>query len=118
MKVKDAIYGDYRKSEVRDLIQTALRKIPALSKHNEENDIPLEALEKAIWKMREKYGCMMQYIMPLFRPELNEAYYSCSFKTKEHEWIGTVNGLTIYEVYAKGVLMLYSYARKANSNLQ
>lgn len=116
MKAKDILNGDYRKPEVREVIQEKLRLIPALSKYSEDEDIPLEVLEKVIWKMREKYGTAMQYIMSTFQMK-GEPYYSCSFKTKDHEWIGTVNGLTIYEVYAKGVLMCYSYARRGAKNI-
>lgn len=118
MKVKDALISDYRKPEVKEFIQEKLKQIPALSKYSEsDKEIPLNVLEKFLWKLYEKYGNKMQYIMPTLQPS-GEAYYTCSFKTKDHNWIGTINGLTIYEIYAKGALMCYCYSKSGGKNLQ
>lgn len=114
-KLAEAVHGDYRKPEVREFIQEKLKKIPALS--NIEGIVSLELLERVLIKINKKYKVALQYIMPNIQKD-GQFYYSASFKrTDTHEWVGTVNGVSIYEIFAKGVLMAYSYAKQHDTNL-
>ena len=119
MKLKDAIIADVRKEGVWEELHELLFKIPPLKKYGPVGDIPLEKLEKLMWVFYEKYGIQMQYIM--FVPQkaikdnkkIDTCYYSCSIKNKhDNSWIGSVQGLTIYECYVKMVLLSYGYIKK------
>lgn len=118
MKVKEALISDYRKEEVKSFIQEKLKQIPVFKEISPGEDVPIDLLEVLIWKLSDKYGVTMQYIMPSHQ-RYGKRYYTCSFKTSDdHKWIGTVSGLSIYEIYAKGALMLYSYTRKQSKDIQ
>lgn len=118
MKLKEALTGDYRKEEVKQYIQGMLKKIPQLSKYDTEDDVPFEVLEKALWKLSEKSGIVVQYLTPVYQTN-SPNYYTCSFaESATRNFVQAIYGLTVYEIYAKGVLMCYSYSRKSDKNLQ
>lgn len=116
MKLKDALIADVRKEGVWEGIHELLFKIPPLKKYGPAGDIPLEALEKVMRVFDTKYGVQMQYIMNIPQKNIQKEdifHYSCSIKNKHtNQWIGTVHGLSIYECFAKMVLLSYGYIKK------
>lgn len=88
----------------KELFQETIKKIKPFRKI--DGDVPLELLEMFIHKMSKKY---------LFRPQWinfslgDDKYYSLSFvETEKHDWIGTVYGATIYELFLKSVLKIFN----------
>ena len=107
MKTEQILNLDYRKEESQEIIQKVLRKIKPLSKYSDENDIPIEAIEKLIRVLVQKYEIKPQEMMMSYF-ESTLGIYSIGIKTTEHEWLGTVYGMCLYEVFAKLAIKMYS----------
>ena len=108
MTTNQVIQLDYREQENRETIQKVLRKIKPLSKYSDESNVPIEAIEKLIRVLVQKYEITPQWMtMSYFEPILG--IYSIGVKTTiEHEWLGTVYGMCLYEVFAKLAIKMYS----------
>jgi hypothetical protein len=108
MKTKQILNLDYRKKESQEIIQKVLRKIKPLSKYSDESNVPIEAIEKLIRVLVQKYEITPQWMtMWYFEPTLG--IYSINVKTTtENEWLGTVYGMCLYEVFAKLAIKMYS----------
>lgn len=117
MKLKDALICDVRKDGAWDGLNELLFKIKPLAKYEEVGEVPLESLEHLLEVFYEKYGVQLQYIMPTHQKLAEDSdevkhYYSCSLKDRyTHKWIGSINGITIYECYVKVVLLAYGYIK-------
>lgn len=114
MKTDEILNLDYRKEEAKEIIQKVLRKIKPLSKFSEEQDVPLEAIEKCIRVMSQKYDIVPQWVtMSLYESAVN--IYSIGVKTaKEHQWLGNVYGMCLYEVFSKLAIKMYSEIKQGN----
>ena len=108
MKTEQILNLDYRKEESQEIIQKVLRKIKPLSKYSDESNIPIEAIEKLVRVLVQKYEITPQWMsMSYFEPILG--IYSIGVKTAtEHTWLGTVYGKCLYEVFAKLAIKMYS----------
>lgn len=115
MKTEQILNLDYRKEESQEIIQKVLRKIKPLSKYSEENEqVPVELLEKTISVLVNKYTITPQWVLMHFTGLQKgvPAMYSCSVKTSDtHEWLGTVYGSSLYELFAKLTIKMYSEVR-------
>lgn len=118
MKTEEILNLDYRKEEVKEIIQKVLRKIKPLSKFSEEQDIPLEAIEKCIRIISQKYDIVPQWmVMSLYESAVN--IYSIGVKTStDHKWLGNVYGMCLYEVFAKLAIKMYSEAKQGNVGIR
>ena len=114
MKTEQILNLDYRKEESQEIIQKVLRKIKPLSKYLDESNVPIEAIEKLIRVLVQKYEITPQWMtMSYFEPTLG--IYSIGVKTTtEHEWLGTVYGMCLYEVFAKLAIKMYSEIKSGN----
>lgn len=108
MKTEQILNLDYRKEESQEIIQKVLRKIKPLSKYPDGSNVPLEAIEKLIRVLVQKYEITPQWMtMSYFEPTLG--IYSIGIKTTtDHKWLGTVYGMCLYEVFAKLAIKMYS----------
>lgn len=108
MKTEQILNLDYRKKENQEIIQKVLRKIKPFSKYSDKSNVPIEAIEKLIRVLCQKYEIAPQWMtMSYFEPTLG--IYSIGIKTTtEHEWLGTVYGMCLYEVFAKLAIKMYS----------
>jgi len=108
MKTEQILNLDYRKEESQEIIQKVLRKIKPLSKYPNESNVPIEAIEKLIRVLVQKYEITPQWMtMSYHEPILG--LYSIGIKTTtKHEWLGTVYGMCLYEVFAKLAIKMYS----------
>ena len=108
MKTEQIINLDYRKEESQEIIQKVLRKIKPLSKYSDESNIPIEAIEKLVRVLVQKYEIAPQW-MSMSYFEQNHIIYSIGIKTStDHEWLGTIYGMCLYEVFAKLAIKMYS----------
>lgn len=114
MKTEQILNLDYRKEESQEIIQKVLRKIKPLSKYSDESNVPIEAIEKLIRVLVQKYEITPQWMtMSYFEPILG--IYSIGIKTTtEYEWLGTVYGMCLYEVFAKLAIKMYSEVKSGN----
>lgn len=114
MKTEQILNLDYRKEEAKEIIQKVLRKIKPLSKYSEEQDIPLEAIEKVIRILSQKYEIVPQWmVMSLYESAVN--VYSIGVKTSNnHQWLGNVYGMCLYEIFAKLAIKMYSEVKQGN----
>jgi hypothetical protein len=114
MKTENILMLDYREEESKEIIQKVLRKIKPLSKYSEEEQIPLEAIEKLIRVLSQKYEIMPQWMsMSLHETAVN--VYSIGIKTTtDHRWLGTVYGICLYEIFAKLAIKMYSEIKQGN----
>lgn len=112
MKTEDILNVDFTKEENKKLIQKVLVKIKPLSKY--EDGVPIEALERTVVAICKKYNVDPQWIsMTLNDAKGNRILYSCGVKTHDKsEWLGTVYASSIYELYAKLCIKLYSESKK------
>ena len=114
MKTEQILNLDYRKEENQEIIQKVLRKIKPLSRYSDESNIPIEAIEKLVRVLVQKYEIMPQWMtMSYFEP--NHNIYSIGIKTMtDNEWLGTVYGMCLYEVFAKLAIKMYSEVKSGN----
>ena len=114
MKTEEILNLDYREKENQEIIQKVLRKIKPLSKYSVEENVPLEAIEKLIRILCRKYEITPQWMgMSFHEPILG--IYSVGIKTTtDHAWLGNVYGISVYEVFAKMAIKIYSEVKSGN----
>lgn len=114
MKTEQILNLDYIKEESQEIIQKVLRKIKPLSKYSDESNVPIEAIEKLVRVLVQKYEITPQWMsMSYFEPILG--IYSIGVKTTtDHKWLGTVYGMCLYEVFAKLAIKMYSEVKSGN----
>ena len=110
MTTEQLLYLDYRKDENKKMIQKALKKIKPFSEFEKKPTI--EDFEKYIGKVSKKYNVVSQYIM-FHMDDDGNILPAISFKSRiEHEWIATISGCCLYEVFAKSIICLYTKIKK------
>lgn len=108
MKTEQILNLDFRKEENREIIQKVLRKIKPLSKYSDEEQIPLEAIEKLVRVLCQKYMITPQWMMMTYKAGIDNIYSISVKTTTKHEWLGNVHGMCLYEVFAKLSIKMYS----------
>ena len=106
MKVNDILNLNCKNDEAKEILQKALRKIKPLSKYEE---VSFEQLEKFVMKVVYKYDIILQYISISMMDK--RLLFSISMKNKKGDWLGTVYGISMYEVFGKLSIKLYSMIR-------
>ena len=116
-KLNEVIEGDFRYGEFEEETQRWLLKIEPLRKRTPEGEkVKLEDLEQLIIKLEKKYGHTMQYIMlTIIDGEI--PWYTVSIRNGQtKEWVKSIYGMTIYELYCKVALFLFAYSRKEDKH--
>lgn len=106
MKLEDIMNLNFEDDKSYEIMQKALKKIKAFSKYE---DISLEQLEKFVTKIVCKYDVILHYIM--ISKVDNRLLYSLSTRNEKGKWLGTVYGISLYEIYAKLSIKLYSMVK-------
>lgn len=88
-----------------EIFQNALKKIKPFKKVN--GNIPIELLEKLIFKYEMKYAVMIDYICPIFMFDAEPMYSVKIRETETRESLPSVYGTSIYEVLSKVCLTYY-----------
>ena len=103
---------DCRDEEKLKIINKALLKIKPLSRYENEERVPLEKVETYVEKVQRKYDIKVQY-MNFSTHDEESRWYNVSVMTKKsHEWLGSVHGYTLYEVWAKLALQLFIWIKE------
>ena len=118
MTTEQILNLDYRKEENQKIIQKVLRKIKPLSKYSEEEQIPLEVVEKLIRVLCQKYEISPQWITMSFHEQVLGIYSVGVKTTTDHKWLGNVYGMCLYELFAKLAIKIYSEVRSGNIDVK
>ena len=112
-KLKQVIDGDFRYDDYEVETQNWLLRIKPLKARTPDGEkVKLEDIERLIVSLTKKYQIVMQWIS-LTIIDNNIPYYSVSIMDKRtHEWVKTIYGLTIYELYSKVALFMFAYTRE------
>lgn len=103
---------DCREEENKEIIQKVLRQIKPLSRFSDEEEIPIEALEKAITIMCKKYNIRIRDISPdIWSADKKIIWRANIISDKNLMSRGNVYGISMYEVLAKSAIKLYSEIR-------
>lgn len=118
MTTEQILNLNYTKEENQEKIQKVLRKIKPLSKYSDEELIPIEAIEKLIKVMCQKYEIAPQWMNMSFN-DSNNTLYSIGVKTTtKHEWLGNVYGMCLYEVFSKLAIKIYAEVKSGKIELK
>lgn len=114
--LKEVIEGDFRYPEFESETQRWLLKIEPLRKRTPEGKkVKFEDIEQLIIKLTKRYNVQMQWISLVILHEGEREWYSVSIKDSQtHEYIKTVYGMTMYELYSKVALFMFAYTRERN----
>lgn len=107
MKIEEILNLDCRDKKNAEALQAMLKKIKPLSKH--EGKVPIESLEKLVFVLSSKYDVTPQYVFVDIYANGSSLVYSCNVLSKgDRELLGTVYGATLYELFAKLALKMFS----------
>lgn len=112
MTTKEILNLDCREKENEQKIQKVLLKIKPLMKYSDEK-VPIDALDKLIYLICNRYKVWVRRIMqsPLSSDDGN--VWSCQIvETNNLDIIQEIFGVSIYEVFAKTVIYLWSMKEK------
>lgn len=100
---------DYRLEENKKIIQKVLRQVKPLSRYSEDEEIPMSALEKAIYVMSKKYEMRIHSIAPdIWSAEKTTIWRASIISDRNLTIRGNVYGISLYELSAKIVIKMYS----------
>ena len=113
MKTKDILQLDCTKEENKKIIQKVLKQIKPLSKYSED-EIPIDAIDKAIKIMCTKYQVKIRNILQDIWGNRKYNIWRCDVMIDGtiYDNLGTVYGITMYEVLAKVAILIYSEIKK------
>ena len=113
MTTKEIINLDYREKRNQEIIQRVLRQIKPLSRYSDECEIPFSALEKAITVMCKKYCMRIRDFAPDVWSNNDCTIWSATLINEiTLKTIDMVYGVSLYEVFAKCAIRLYTEVRK------
>ena len=112
MTTNQVLQLDYRKGENVKIIQKVLRQIKPLSKYSDEEEVPFWAIEKAITVMSKKYNMRVREFVPDVWANKNETIWRATVIDESNLLTISVYGISLYEVFAKVVVQMYSMVRK------
>lgn len=116
MTTKEVMDLDCREEENKEIIQKVLRQIKPLSRYSDEEEIPFEAIEKAIVVMSKKYNMRVREFMPdVWSNEEHTIWRAILINETNLKTIDMVFGITLYEVFAKTAIRLYAEVKKGIS---
>lgn len=111
MKTNEILELDYRDESNKQIIQKALSNIKPLSKFSDE--IPLEALEKLLHMICNKYKVWIRYISQDPRASDDGDVWRCEIVDESTlHLMRKIYGICIYELFAKIVIYLWSENKK------
>ena len=112
MTTNQVLQLDCREEENKKIIQKVLKQIKPLSKYSEEEEIPFWAIEKAITVMSKKYNVRVRDFSPDIWANKNETIWRGVVINDTDLTTICVYGITLYEVFAKVAIQMYSMVRK------
>ena len=112
MRTSEIVNLDYRLEENRQTIQKALQKIVPL-KGDTNADVQLQVIEKLITLLSKKYAMSIKHFMPDVHSNSKwTIWYATVINDTNFEILRNVHGLSLYEVFAKAAIYMYSQRKK------
>lgn len=119
MKTEDILNLDCKKEGNRELINKFLWKVKPCAKILEKNHYTrteiatIELLEQVLHGLCERYPYKLQQIYTYSEGKKFKFYHmGVIHVTDIYEWIGDVNGVTLWEVVAKAIIKIYADLKK------
>lgn len=113
MTTNQVINLDCTEKKNQNIIQKVLRQIKPLSKYSDEEDIPFNAIEKAITVMCKKYTMKVNQLVPdMWANDEHTIWRAWLINDTNLKTIEMVYGITLYEVFAKVAIRLYAEVKK------
>lgn len=112
MTTNQVLQLDCREEENKKIIQKVLKQIKPLSKYSDEDEIPFWAIEKAISVMSKKYNVRVREFNPDVWANKNETIWRATVVNETNLSTISVYGISLYEVFAKVAVQMYSMVRK------
>ena len=113
MTTNQVINLDCREKKNQEIIQKVLKQIKPLSRYSDEEQIPFSALEKVITIMCKKYCMRIRDFTPdIWSNESHTIWRATLINETNLKTIDDVYGITLYEVFAKSAIRLYSEVKK------
>lgn len=118
MTVDKIMYIDYRTQEGKDKIKKALYMMKPFERYKNDNrEVPIEAIEKAVSIMCRKYDIMIQWAYFLYIEDSPDIVSITIMKRKSHEYIATIQCNCLYEMIAKACIRIYSEVKSGKVGL-
>lgn len=106
MKLDDIMNISCKDEESKEKLKQALRKVKPFKSYEE---VSLEQLEKFVKQVVYKYDVILQY-MTISKMD-GRLMYTLSMKNDKGKWLGTVYAISMYELFAKLSIKLYSMVK-------
>lgn len=112
MKTSEILQLDCREVNNRQVIQKVLRKVKPLADSPEKN-VPLPLIEKLITLLSKKYNMSIREFVPDVRSNSTGMIWRATITNDtDFQVLQTVHGLSVYEVFAKSAIYMYSMREK------
>lgn len=108
MNLKDVMKADFRTKKGKDLVNDALIEIAPLSKYSSLKRVPLEKIERLLFKCQERYDVKLTLIYISGSANYESFVYSGGISDLKGNMIDTVHGIEIYELFAKSAIRIWS----------
>lgn len=107
MTTKEVLALNYYEDGNAQIIKNRLKGIKPFQKYLENNeDVPMELMEKYIGLIQRKYALQLDYISPTFVPNENNLYSATVRRTDTGKYLTYIYSTTLYELVCK-VCILY-----------
>lgn len=115
MDIDSILMLKYDTEENKEIIQGELRNIKPFKKYGKTGEpVPFEMLEKYIELVTRRYEMKIQWIS-LEAIKGESKWWHCDMKTTDlHTWLGPVYGESMYELFCKISLKMYSHICKGD----
>lgn len=114
MELEKALNIDFRKESSRKAMQEVLMSFKPIAKRAEPgSEVKLELIEKFVKQVCKRGGIKPQWVLIDVHSSEDRFTYTCSVVSeKDHKWLGTAYGFTLYEVMAKLAVLVVIESRK------
>ena len=112
MRTSDIVDLDCRKEVNRQVVQKVLLKIKPLASSGEDI-VPLPLIEKLITLMSKKYSMSIKEFHPDVHSNSSGTIWRATIMNDtDFSTLANVHGLSLYEVFAKIAIYMYSVRKK------
>lgn len=109
MKVSEILELDYRYKENREMIQDKLKSMKPFSKYSDEEQVPVNKIEKFIGVAIRKYDLYVRDIsFACIKTNEENLYNMHILKESDLTMIGIIYGCELYEIMAKAAIYIYA----------
>lgn len=107
--IKRLIDADLRNGGSRNDVQGALKMIRPLSSYSEDEDVPIEKLERLILVLSKKYAVRIRELVPDVWSNSGQTIWRAEvIDENDLSQVSAVYALSLYDVLAKVSLLMYS----------